>query len=179
MNTPAGRIRFRPPYCHLDRQCRTRRPQTEDWAAVKLSAPAPKQRGVVWWSLWLVLASEQDFDLAVGWVCNKNRFDNCVSLASRILKSNYLCCVKYVGRWVVYAGTVSESNGQQTPGIKRRLKHSESRKLDKSSSRLGHTLRSSQRPAEPLGVMHRFSPSFPSRSSSLAENNNIQIIYVK
>lgn len=142
-----------------------------------MSARVPGQRGVVWWSLWQALALEQDFDLADVWVCNKKRFNDCISFASKILKSNYLCCVKYVGRWVVNAGTVSDSKGQQTPGMKRRLKHSESRKLDRSNSRLGHTLRSSQRPAEPLGVMHRFSPSFPSRSSSLAENNNIQTIY--
>lgn len=85
-------------------------------------------------------------------------------------------CVKNAGRCVVYDGTESTSSGQQTPGMNSRLKQSESRKLERSSKRLGHTLRSSHRPAVPLGVMHRFSPSLPSRSSIFAEKSNSNLL---
>lgn len=74
-------------------------------------------------------------------------------------------CVKYVGLCVVAYVLLSIPVGQQTPGINKRLKHSESLKFPKSNNNDGQTLRSSQRPDRPLGVMQRFSPSLPSKSS--------------
>lgn len=79
--------------------------------------------------------------------------------------------VKMVGLCVVK--TVEESPvGQQTPGINNRLKHNESRKSPKFNSSSGQTLKSSQRPGRPCGVIHRFSPSLPSTSSGLAVKGN-------
>lgn len=52
--------------------------------------------------------------------------------------------------------------------MNKRLKHSESRKPERLSSKLGQTLKSSHRPGVPNGVMQRFSPSFPSISSIFA-----------
>lgn len=62
--------------------------------------------------------------------------------------------------------------GQQTPGMKSRLKHSESLKPDKFNNKPGQTLRSSHRPDVPEGVMQRFSPSLPSMSSKFAREQN-------
>lgn len=94
-----------------------------------------------------------------------------LGFAYRSVKNDGLWVVKY-GRWVVRSGMLSWSIGQHTPGMNNRLKHNESRRPERSSSRLGHTLRSSQWPGRPFGVTHRFSPSFPSTSSILAANKD-------
>lgn len=78
-------------------------------------------------------------------------------------KKHYRLVVKWLG-------SSSSSIGQQTPGMNKRLKQSESRNPDKFNNKLGQTLKSSQRPAVPNGVTQRFSPSLPSTSSICARN---------
>lgn len=60
------------------------------------------------------------------------------------------------GRCVVSTVELSvavEESGQQTPGTKRLLKQSDSRRLLRFKSKAGQALRSSHRPGRPLGVL--------------------------
>lgn len=67
--------------------------------------------------------------------------------------------VNFNGRWVVDTALEFSDIGQQTPGTKRLLKHSDSRKCVKSNKSPGQLLRSSHFPGRPSGVLHLFSPS--------------------